>query len=102
MCLACPMVAMGVGGAVATALNSSSTKFAENALNIWITTNLTSITAILVKSMFNISLCGGGTINLQGMIRVAGVTAIMGLIYSIGIKYLLKRYVFVPTNPNHN
>lgn len=64
-------------------------------LSAVITANLIAITAIALKALFNISLCtGSGTFTLENILLVGAKGLIMGVIYSIGVNYLLNRYVF--------
>lgn len=63
-------------------------------LSAVVTANLISITVIALKAIFNISLCQGGGFTLENFIRVGIKALIMGIIYSIGVNYLLNRYVF--------
>ncbi len=65
-----------------------------------ITANLMSITVIALKTFFNISLCVGGEFNLENIARVGIKTLILGIIYSIGVNYLLGRYVFRSNSEN--
>lgn len=63
-------------------------------LSATITANLIAITVIALKSLFDISLCVGGGVSLENIVRVGLKTLVMGVIYSIGVNYLLNRYVF--------
>lgn len=65
-------------------------------LSATITASLIAITVVALKALFNISLCAGGKVTLENMACVGGKTLVMGLIYSIGVNYLLNRYVFPP------
>lgn len=71
-----------------------------------ITATLISTTLIAVKVLFNVSLCRGGEFTLANIACVGAKTLIMGVIYSIGVNYLLNRYVFPPpqsgTEQNHS
>jgi hypothetical protein len=66
------------------------------ALSALITANLISITVIALKILFDISLCVGGGFTLANIARVGIKTLILGVIYSIGVNYLLNHYVFPP------
>lgn len=59
-----------------------------------ITASLIGITVIALKAIFNISLCVGGTFTWANIARVGSKTLVMGMIYSIGVNYILNRYVF--------
>ena len=63
-------------------------------LSAVITANLITITIIALKVLFNVSLCVDGDVNLRNIVCVGAKTFIMGVIYSIGVNYLLNRYVF--------
>jgi hypothetical protein len=63
-------------------------------LSAAITANLIAITAIALKALFNISLCAGGGFTLKNILLVGAKGIILGVIYSIGVNYLLNRYVF--------
>lgn len=63
-------------------------------LSIVLTAELVAITVIALKALFNISLCMGGGFTLNNVAHAGVKVFIMGMIYSIGINYLLKRYVF--------
>ena len=59
-----------------------------------ITANLISITVIALKSLFNVSLCKAGASTLENIGRLSLITLATGIVYSIGVNYLLNRYVF--------
>lgn len=59
-----------------------------------ITASLIGVTVIALKSIFNVSLCVGGTFTAANIVRVGSKTLVMGIIYSIGVNYILNRYVF--------
>lgn len=61
-----------------------------------ITASLMSTTIIALKIFFNISLCIGGEFHLKNFARVVTQTLLLGIIYSIGVNWLLNRYVFLP------
>lgn len=63
-------------------------------LSALITANLICITVIAMKSLFGISLCKGGTFTFQNIARVGIITLPMGILYSIGVNFILNRYVF--------
>jgi hypothetical protein len=67
-------------------------------LSALVTANLMSITVIALKALFDVSLCVGG-VTLGNFIRVGVKAAIMGIVYSIGVNYLLNRYIFSQSNP---
>lgn len=63
-------------------------------LSAALTASLIAITAIALKALFNISLCAGGGLTLKGILLASSIGLVMGMIYSIGINYLLNRHVF--------
>lgn len=71
-------------------------------LSSLITANLVGMTVVALKAMFNISLCGGREVNLTNIILVGVKTVMMGIIYSIGVNYLLNRYVFPSSQGEDN
>ena len=63
-------------------------------LSAAVTASLISVTVIALKAFFNISMCAGGEFTLENIVRVVIKTLVMGIIYSIGVNYLLNRLVF--------
>lgn len=63
-------------------------------LSAAITANLIAVSIIGLKAVSGISLCVGGTFNIENIIRVGLKALFMGVIYSIGINYILNRYVY--------
>ena len=59
-----------------------------------ITANLITITLIALKSLFDFSLCKDGRFTFENVARVILFTIPMGVVYSIGVNYLLNNYVF--------
>lgn len=59
-----------------------------------ITANLISITVLVSKSLFHLSLCTGEGFTLGNISLIVTKTLLLGLVYSIGVNYLLNRYVF--------
>lgn len=64
-------------------------------LSTSITTSLVLITNIALKALFNFSFCVSGGSTLSNILRVGSATLILGNIYSIGVNYLLGRYIFL-------
>ena len=63
-----------------------------------ITATLTLVTIVALKIIFNTTLCVGGTFTLENCVRVGLPALALGIVYSIGVNYLLNRFVFPPTN----
>ena len=70
-------------------------------ISAFITANLMSITIIALKKIFNVSLCKGGGWTLHNIVQVGTKALILGIIYSIGVNYLLNRYMF-PAQSNQS
>lgn len=64
-----------------------------------ITANLISITVIALKSLLGISLCKGGTFTFENIGRVGIITMPLGILYSIGVNFILNNYVFPAEDP---
>ncbi len=58
---------------------------------------LTVTLVALTIFQFKLSLCLDGQFNLQNAIRVVPRAALLAFPYSIGVNYLLGRFVFSPT-----
>jgi hypothetical protein len=99
MCILCPITSL-LGGAIGGYFfgvyppENSGGKF----LSLAVAANLASITSIALSSIFKISLCGGGGFTPANIALVLIKGIIMGTIYSIGVNYLLGRYVFPPSD----
>jgi hypothetical protein len=99
MCVFCTVAAWG-GGAIGSYFGISPPEQKEGKiLSALITANLTAITVIALKVLFNVSPCRGGQLTLANLARVGGQMLIIGVIYAIGVNYLLNRYVF-PKQPS--
>jgi hypothetical protein len=93
-CLVCPVVGW-FGGWIGGYFGIQPPKSTNGQiLSAVITASLISITIIALKVLFNVSLCVGGSVNLGNVARIGIPTVIMGIIYSIGVNYLLNRYVY--------
>lgn len=57
---------------------------------------LVGITLVALKYLLNISLCSGGGFSLRNFVQVGVKTLPLGLAYSLGVNYLLNRYIFPP------
>lgn len=63
-------------------------------LSAVITANLISVSIIGLKALFGISLCIGGTFSMDNIVRVGSKALLMGIVYSIGVNFILNRYVY--------
>jgi hypothetical protein len=96
MCFVCPLVGF-LGGWVGSSIGIDPPKHtAGKIFSLLITGSLVSITFIALKRIFDIPICGGGGFTLGNIIRVGMKGIICGIIYSIGVNYILGRYVFLP------
>lgn len=102
VCPVCP-AAGWLGGCVGGYFGISPPKFSGGRIfSAVITANLISVTIIALKALFNISLCVGGEWNLANIARVGIKTLVMGIIYSIGVNYILNRYLFSQPDSNQD
>lgn len=101
--MACPMCpAIGsLGGLLGGYFGIEPPKYTGGRIfSAVITAPLIGITVIALKTIFNISLCVGGTFTLANIFRVGSITLVMGIIYSIGVNHILNRYVFPNAKEN--
>lgn len=70
-------------------------------LSATITASLACITIVALKVIFNITLCVGGTFTLGNVARVAVIALPLGIVYSVLVNCLLKRYVYAPSVQNN-
>lgn len=98
MCPVCP-TAGWFGGWIGGYFGINSPPHSKGKIvSALITANLIAITVIALKIIFHISLCVGGEFSQANIARVVIKTFLMGIIYSIGVNYLLNRYVFLSQN----
>ncbi len=61
------------------------------------TTILTGITVLALRVLLGISLCdGNGNFSLRNIAQVGAISIVFGVVYSIGIKFLLNRLIPLP------
>ena len=95
MCVLCPVVGAGAGCLAELVFGVNSPKSrSEKTLSSILTASAGAITLIALKTMWNISFCGDGRPTLANISRVGGVALLLGVIYSIGVNYVLNRYGF--------
>jgi hypothetical protein len=63
------------------------------------TSSLMILTIVALKTLFNFSICQGGGLNLKTFILLSTVSIPLGRIYSIGVNYLLGRFIYKPICP---
>lgn len=71
-------------------------------LSAAVTASLIGISVIALQTISTVSLCKDGRITLDNFALVAGKTFLMGVVYSIGVNYLLNRYVFLPNSQSEH
>ncbi|CUI17717.1 conserved membrane protein [Candidatus Protochlamydia naegleriophila] len=59
------------------------------------TAGLVSATIVALKTIFKISLCYGTGFTLANVSVVLAKTLAMGIVYSIGVNFLLNRFIFI-------
>ncbi len=97
--MACPLCIMGTlcGGGIGGYFGINPPEDVKGRIaSTWATVNLVSITFIALKAMFDISLCKSGASTLENVARVVVKTFIVGVIYSLGVNYVLGRWIFPP------
>lgn len=97
--MACPLCIMGTlcGGGIGGYFGINPPESAKGRItSAWTTINLVSITFIALKAMFDISLCKPGASTLENIVRVVTITFVIGVIYSLGVNYVLGRWIFPP------
>lgn len=97
--MACPVCSASacVGGWVGGYFGIHPPKHTKGRiLSAVITSSLITITVIALKTLFDISLCRRGGTIYENIVRVGIKTMIMGMCYSIGVNYLLNRYIYPP------
>jgi len=68
--------------------------FGGKCLSAWTTANLVALTVIGLKVFGNIAICEGLGCSLKGLSLIFAKTMVLGIIYSIGVNYLLNRFVY--------
>ncbi len=93
-CVLCPPIAC-LGGFLGAYLGIPPlTTRGQKALSTSLSAVLTSVTIIALKIFWNISLCGGKGFATWNIFILFSTTIAIGVVYSIGVNYLLSRFVF--------
>lgn len=98
--MACPLCLMGTlcGGGIGGYFGINPPEDIKGRLtSTWTTVNLVSITIIALKTFFNISMCQAGASTLENVGRIVIKTFLMGVVYSLGVNYVLGRWIFPPS-----
>lgn len=93
-CLICPVVGWTSGWASGLLGSHPPSVPGGRAFSAALTANFLSISIIALKAIFNFSLCKGEILNARNLAELGIKTIILGIIYSIGVNYLLNNYVF--------
>ena len=94
MCPACPAAGF-LGGAVGSFIGvKSPSSLKGKVLSTAITASLVSLTIIGLKVFAKISVCEGLGLSFRGMKQALFKTLIMGAVYSLGVNYLLNRFLY--------
>jgi hypothetical protein len=104
MCLLCPAIGLA-SGAVGGFLGFKVPQTTKGKiLGAVLTSVATALTAIAIKAIFKVSLCGGGTGLSLARVAIALATTIpIALIYGVAFNYLVARFVekhFIPKPKN--
>lgn len=63
------------------------------------TAALVSTTIVALKAIFNISICYGTGLTAANVSIILAKTLAMGIVYSIGVNFLLNRFIFNAATP---
>lgn len=102
-CPVCPATSF-VGGWVGGFFGIHPPKhFGGRVLSALVSAGLSTVTLLAIKSFFNLSLCKqSGVISAKNIAILASSALVLGVIYSIGVNYLLNRFVFTSTQNKPN
>ncbi|MFI0434926.1 MAG: hypothetical protein ACH350_04255 [Parachlamydiaceae bacterium] len=99
-CPVCPTAGF-VGGWIGGYIGvKESENIGVKRLNTACSAILTSITIIGLKALFNLSLCIDGKFNWNNFIQVGLQALVIGVIYSIGVNYILNHSLFFDLKKN--
>lgn len=99
VCPVCPTTGF-FGGLIGGYLGiHSPATFKGRCISSLATAGLVSATVVALKIIFNISLCYGPGFTLVNVSAVLAKTLAMGIVYSLGVNFLLNRFVFVAAAP---
>ncbi|MBA2367453.1 MAG: hypothetical protein H0V82_00330 [Candidatus Protochlamydia sp.] len=98
VCPICPTAGF-FGGLLGSYLGiKTPTSFKGRCLSMAATGSLVAITLVSVKIIFNFSLCAGKELTLSNSVILLAKTLAIGVIYAIGVNYLISRYFEQPAS----
>jgi hypothetical protein len=92
MCPACPPISF-LGGLVGgyIGINAPST-FKGRCISVLATAMLVTANVVALKVLFGVPFCYGNGFTFNNIGVILSKTLVLGVIYSIGVNYLLKKY----------
>jgi len=100
MCITC-FGSSAIGGFFASLMGIDAPKTTKGRIFSGASTvALTVITAIAMKILFGVPLCGGEGLTLKNIIVMGVKSLVIGIPYSIGVNYLIKRFKLFEPNEN--
>lgn len=90
-CFASPLIGSVLGNSFHSFALYKERSLRFKFASIGISSGLTFLTALAIKTFFNISFCGNEGFVLSRAIVIAAASAIVGLVYSLGVNYILNR-----------
>jgi hypothetical protein len=92
VCPICPTAGF-FGGLLGSYIGiKTPSSFEGRCLSMVATGSLVTITLVAVKIFFNLSLCAGKEMNLANAVILLAKTLAIGVIYAIGVNYLINRF----------
>lgn len=99
VCPICPTAGF-FGGLLGSYIGvKTPASFKGRCLSMVATGSLVAITLIAGKIFFNFSLCAGKEVNLANAVILLAKTLAIGVIYAIGVNYLVNRFFEQPPPP---
>lgn len=96
VCPACPTIGF-VGGILGGYIGINPPKTVQGkCISILTTSSLVSLTVIALKVFAKITICNFAGLTPYGVGLILAKTIPMAIVYSIGVNYLLNRFVYNP------
>jgi len=101
VCPVCPTVGL-FGGYVGGYFGVAVPKRPElRIMSALITAGMILVTVVALKCLFGIAICdGNGDFSLRNIVQVGVITLPLGIVYSIGVNYLLNQ-LFPESSSSH-